>query len=284
MEWVPRAIRIRRTGVRTGTIWNGLWRCLCDCGEEVLKPTRALNNGCAKSCGCLLIPKTEDLSGKRFGKLVVVARKHYPERSQSIRRSGSRRWVCRCDCGREVITNTHKLLSGRKRNCECEPRVPDPTNRLRRLKEFREQYRIDTYNKFCERLQSHQMQVLTTLDQYLAEPNSTQLRIQTRCHAGHELGACWSNFVHDPDCRECRRLSKLGKTVERKKIRRFEAQNVRKEKAKRIAKARQIEWLREQDIIRYLQESPDGLVVLSNPPKPPPALPKIIRSEDDPCR
>ena len=32
---------------------NKLWRCKCDCGNEHISPTYALNNGGVKSCGCI---------------------------------------------------------------------------------------------------------------------------------------------------------------------------------------------------------------------------------------
>ena len=35
-----------------------LWRCVCDCGEEVIANTNALTQGDTKSCGCLKHDKT----------------------------------------------------------------------------------------------------------------------------------------------------------------------------------------------------------------------------------
>lgn len=54
----------------------------------------------------------KDLTGQRFGRLTVVAE---AEKSKG----GKRRWLCRCDCGGETITDTNKLTSGGTRSCGC---------------------------------------------------------------------------------------------------------------------------------------------------------------------
>ena len=55
--------------------------------------------------------KANDLTGKRFGRLTVVACEG--------RTSGNRRWHCRCDCGNEVDVWQPNLLSGRTKSCGC---------------------------------------------------------------------------------------------------------------------------------------------------------------------
>lgn len=45
----------------------------------------------------VLYMKAKDLTGKRFGKLVVVSR--FPENAKN----GKSRWLCKCDCGKESI-------------------------------------------------------------------------------------------------------------------------------------------------------------------------------------
>lgn len=59
------------------------------------------------------MPLKTDLTGKRFGKLTVLAKS--PER-----RGRSFTWICQCDCGRithPIVTN--RLLHGRTRSCGC---------------------------------------------------------------------------------------------------------------------------------------------------------------------
>lgn len=55
--------------------------------------------------------KAEDLAGKRFGSLVAISR---------VENSGAKtRWLCRCDCGNEVVTFSTRLKSGTKTHCGC---------------------------------------------------------------------------------------------------------------------------------------------------------------------
>lgn len=72
---------------------DSLWRCRCDCGNEVVVRRQNLLSGLTKSCGCLKREigvekakkmrevrkkkQTEDLTGKVFGKLTVIQRKEY---------------------------------------------------------------------------------------------------------------------------------------------------------------------------------------------------------------
>ena len=55
-----------------------------------------------------------DLTGCRFGKLVVLSR-HKKEDDKWRRQF----WLCRCDCGGEKITTTGSLRSGQCRSCGC---------------------------------------------------------------------------------------------------------------------------------------------------------------------
>lgn len=57
----------------------------------------------------------EDLSGKKFGRLLVLRYNGTVEYSGRMRPS----WVCRCSCGNEVIVKSAQLLNGNKRSCNC---------------------------------------------------------------------------------------------------------------------------------------------------------------------
>lgn len=53
------------------------------------------------------------LAGKKFARLTVV-------RTTSSKNSNGEYLVeCKCDCGNDCITTTHKLKSGRKKSCGC---------------------------------------------------------------------------------------------------------------------------------------------------------------------
>lgn len=57
-----------------------------------------------------------DLTGQRFGRLVVLERAEdhvYP--SGNIRPQ----WSCRCECGNEIIAKTNLLRNGHTRSCGC---------------------------------------------------------------------------------------------------------------------------------------------------------------------
>ncbi len=92
------------------------WFCRCDCGREITATAAELKSGHTRSCGCQRYKNPvnkKDLSGKRFGRLVVVA----PAEADGRVRSGY--WHCRCDCGRELDVCGVNLTAGRTRSCGC---------------------------------------------------------------------------------------------------------------------------------------------------------------------
>ena len=52
-----------------------------------------------------------DLTGQRFGRLVAV------ERVEG--KNNHTRWLCKCDCGKEIIAHKTSLDSGRTKSCGC---------------------------------------------------------------------------------------------------------------------------------------------------------------------
>lgn len=55
--------------------------------------------------------KKIDLTGQRYGKLTVL----HPAENIGNRTA----WVCRCDCGKEVVVKTCHLRSGHTTSCGC---------------------------------------------------------------------------------------------------------------------------------------------------------------------
>lgn len=92
-----------------------VWKFQCDCGNICYKRSYSVVRGDTKSCGCLLkecVPGTfEDLTGRKFGRLLVVGivekrkRDHY--------------WNCLCDCGKYKIVGSNRLLKGKIKSCGC---------------------------------------------------------------------------------------------------------------------------------------------------------------------
>ena len=74
--------------------------------------------------------KAIDLTGRRFGRLVVI------ERAGTYRsRSGSHSeplWRCRCDCGSEWLVRRGYLISGQTRSCGC-LRSDSARDRMRKI-------------------------------------------------------------------------------------------------------------------------------------------------------
>jgi hypothetical protein len=98
------------------------WKCKCDCGNDHVVCSSALTSGKTTSCGCKkhqaqpFKSPEHDLTGKRFGKLVVL------QQEPSIKRSGSgyiRAWLCHCDCGGEKVVVAKDLVGGKTGSCGC---------------------------------------------------------------------------------------------------------------------------------------------------------------------
>lgn len=91
------------------------WSCRCDCGKVTRVAGARLRNGNTKSCGCLVRKtsqsKREELTGRRFGRLVVI--------SYAGKKGGKNQWVCQCDCGKTSVVAACNLKSGKTKSCGC---------------------------------------------------------------------------------------------------------------------------------------------------------------------
>lgn len=110
------------------------WDCQCDCGRITNVSRERLVNGKTNSCGCLQAEKFkmsieeydrkfkynrsesngifQDLTGQRFGKLVV--REQYTKTN-----SHKLKWICDCDCGGTAIIIGDNLKNGHTQSCGC---------------------------------------------------------------------------------------------------------------------------------------------------------------------
>lgn len=61
----------------------------------------------------------EDLTGKRFGRLVVLRYDHSNKKTSNGKTRTDPIWLCRCDCGNEVLASAKKLRAGNKKSCGC---------------------------------------------------------------------------------------------------------------------------------------------------------------------
>ena len=53
-----------------------------------------------------------DLIGRRFDRLAVIKYYGKNKNNQNI-------WLCKCDCGNEIIVNTGNLNKGNVKSCGC---------------------------------------------------------------------------------------------------------------------------------------------------------------------
>lgn len=99
---------------------DALWQCQCICGDTKLISGISLRHGRTLSCGCLQREKAKitaskkiiDLSGKRFGRLLVL------KRSDDMA-PNCPGWECRCDCGTVVRVWGQNLRGRLTASCGC---------------------------------------------------------------------------------------------------------------------------------------------------------------------
>ena len=90
--------------------------CECDCGKTVTVLRNELSAG-RTSCGCERYDKSRiDLTGQRFGRLVVQKR---VELDKPLSNGTVTGWLCRCDCGNEIVYSTKALWNDKIVSCGC---------------------------------------------------------------------------------------------------------------------------------------------------------------------
>lgn len=127
-EAARNALEIDFTGLRFGR-WlvigksedGSRCKCRCDCGTIKDVDKQSLKNGDSISCGCYKREftsnlMTKDLSGQKFGRLLVVDRA-----GSCVGSDGSKcaTWNCICDCGNKVIVKGIDMMCGKVSSCGC---------------------------------------------------------------------------------------------------------------------------------------------------------------------
>lgn len=95
--------------------------CKCDCGVVKVVSKHSLKSGDSVSCGCYKkeftsVLMTKDLSGKRFGKLVVIDRNGTHTSKSGVKNAT---WNCLCDCGNYKVVKSCDLMSNKVSSCGC---------------------------------------------------------------------------------------------------------------------------------------------------------------------
>ena len=57
-----------------------------------------------------------DMIGQKYNRLTVIK---LADRDKSYKGDSSRRWLCLCECGKEVVISRRSLLSDRIKSCGC---------------------------------------------------------------------------------------------------------------------------------------------------------------------
>ena len=92
------------------------YKCRCTCNNIVIVQGSMLRSGNTMSCGCLHKEKMQefdDLSGQRFGKLLVIRRVNYEGKGHGTR------FLCQCECGGTTIVSRYSLVSHETMSCGC---------------------------------------------------------------------------------------------------------------------------------------------------------------------
>ena len=108
---------------REGSLNNkSTWLCKCSCGTEKTVIGHNLKNGISKSCGCKIMTETRKQAYKNrpsnvkigdvFGRLTIIEK-------TDKRLNRCKLWLCKCICGKDVLTTSTLLTSGKKRSCGC---------------------------------------------------------------------------------------------------------------------------------------------------------------------
>ena len=103
---------------------RAMWKCRCECGNEIIALGKHLRSGNTKSCGCLQRERTAQsnmnrvgsLVGQRFGKLQVISESGFITHPNGKR---SRIYKCLCDCGNYCEIQHQYLAYGDTTSCGC---------------------------------------------------------------------------------------------------------------------------------------------------------------------
>jgi len=118
-----RLIVIGMTNKRTNSR-EVIWKCQCDCNNQIEVSSGNLTSGAIRSCGCLQkesIAKIgadraganiKNIIGNRYGRLIVL-------KDTGKRKNRAVIWECKCDCGKIVEVYSNSLLQGNTKSCGC---------------------------------------------------------------------------------------------------------------------------------------------------------------------
>ena len=182
------------------------WHCRCDCGNEVIVRLADLRSNKTQSCGCLrsermrkvAAGKAVDNTGQRFGRLLVLSRQS-PSPGQT-----AAYWLCRCDCGGEIVVRGVSLRSGDVKSCGC----------------LQLEHRRNLAKKKIVDCTGQRFGRLVALEQRPPEPGQSGTNWRCRCDCGNETvvrgGAMRSGRVRSCGCLQAEHARRLAAKSNRK--------------------------------------------------------------------
>lgn len=130
-----------------------IWECRCECGNICYRSGFNLRKHQTNSCGCkerinrkkAVAKRIIDLTGQKFGNLEVI--QQAPAKNQKTY------WLCKCDCGNEVIIRAQHLIEGSAKSCGCSRKSHGESKIAKILKEnnivFERNYYVNINNNFA---------------------------------------------------------------------------------------------------------------------------------------
>lgn len=94
-----------------------LWRCRCDCGNEIIVTSKDLTAKRKVDCGCEAKKTSkswakEDRTGKKYGALTALKPAGKPGDRPIL-------WECECECGKHVLVRGRQLQRREVKDCGC---------------------------------------------------------------------------------------------------------------------------------------------------------------------
>ncbi len=136
------------------------WKCVCECGKEIIAVGGYLTSGNTRSCGCSRKEsQLADLTGKRIGKIKVL---NFDKAIKRSNQNDRNYWLCECDCG-IIKSISHKVLkkNNPEQNCGCEnikkliARSTNPNAGFNRV-----------YRNYTRRSSHYNMEFLLTVEEF----------------------------------------------------------------------------------------------------------------------
>lgn len=101
---------------------NGFyWLARCKCGNEIVAITQSFVHEGRSHCGCKRVDNLSkshlgkgviDIIGKKFGRLTVIRR-------EGVGANGKFKYLCKCDCGSEIIALGASLRRKKRPTYQC---------------------------------------------------------------------------------------------------------------------------------------------------------------------